>query len=129
MSYVLCRKNARKNDRDFIVAVARCIYVNEWTDRMERQNRDHGWAGAELTEITPATQRWAFEVARAFVMRLEDQFKQNLDEILLDWEERWDGDREFNEENAGWYCAMQAMGHGVGLRDAGGLDIDRLPYL
>lgn len=41
------------------------------------------------------------------------------------------GDREHSPEMFGHYCAMQAMGHGVGLSDAFGrrvYDAIRVPY-
>lgn len=42
------------------------------------------------------------------------------------------GDREFTGANFGHYCAMQAMGHGVGLADAFGqaaYDAIEVPYV
>jgi hypothetical protein len=42
------------------------------------------------------------------------------------------GDRECTPELFGHYCAMQAMGHGVGLRDAFGsavADVVKVPYV
>lgn len=128
MSYILSRKYARKSDSDFVVAAARALYCDYMLSahpaRYER-------SGAELTELIPETQRWAFRQARHFAARVvETKMPQRatLDSVLAEWFSTWKGDREATEENAGWYAAMQAMGHGVGLYDAGGLDID-LPHI
>lgn len=131
MSYILSRKYARRTDSDFVVAAARAFYC-DWYLSDERRERAISSPGAELTESIPETQRWAFELARGFVRQLEAKGPEGnrctIEQILAMWFARWDGDREPTEENAGWYAAMQAMGHGVGLDDAGGLCVN-LPHV
>lgn len=51
----------------------------------------------------------------------------SIEELMTLIEETGDGDRDNTIEHFGHYCAMQAMGHGVGLRDAFGADVyDRI---
>lgn len=60
---------------------------------------------------------------------LEAVFERAVD-IL--GESEGQGDRPATEEMFGHYCAMQAMGHGVGLGDAFGSDVYdgiRVPYV
>lgn len=133
MSNILDRKFARKSDSDFVVAAARAIYC-DWYLSDERREAAVSGPRVELTEVIPSTQRWAFRQARAFTGKLleckhDSQFlAPRLEAMLTGWFIGWKGDRESSEENAGWYAAMQAMGHGVGLSDAGGIKVD-LPHL
>lgn len=134
MSYILSTKHARKSDRDFIVAAARAYYVCWWADNEEEKGRCHG--GCELTDVAPETQPWAFKAARELAMLISLKLRRSLkyeiflDSILESWRRDADmrrADRDLTEENLGWYAAMQAMGHGVGLRDLG--IVADIPYL
>lgn len=130
MSYCLSTKYARKDDSDFVIAAARVIYC-DWYLSDERRERAVSGPGVELTEVIPETQRWAFRQARKFAQAIalkEYCSDVGIQGVLANWFKTWDGDREPTEENAGWYAAMQAMGHGVGLDDAGGLRVE-LPHL
>lgn len=125
MSYVLSTKHARRSDPDFVVAAARAFYCDWYLSDEARERRVSG-AGVELTEVIPETQRWAFKLARRFVERLEAAAGHSLPHILTDFEASWSGDLDYSEENAGWYAAMEAMGHGVGLY-LFSIDFDPMP--
>lgn len=128
MTDVLDRKLARQTDSDFIVAAARAIYCDWYLSDPKREARVTG-PGVELTGVIPHTQRWAFDRARKFAVDLCDKLgEQSLEALLKSWEPIWNGDRDFTEENAGWYAAMGAMGHGVSLYDAGRIEVN-YPYL
>lgn len=128
MSYILSARYARRDDDEFTIAAARALYVDWWCSRMEELGRDKGWSGCELTELAPETQRWAFQQVRPWVQRLAEMFGPDYRDV---WRELWDAyeysDRPSDDENMGWYAAMEAMGHGVGLSDFG-IDV-RLPSL
>jgi len=124
MSYILSTKYSRQSDSDFIIAAARAFYVDWWCNRMEELGQTDGWSGCELTEIAPETQRWAFKTAREF----HHDIIKHVDASYLDhWREQWSGDREGTDDMIGWYAAMEAMGHGVGLWEYG-IDVD-LPHV
>lgn len=125
MSSILCRKNARKSDSDFVVAAARAFYVDWWAREQEERGRS---LRGEILDYAPPTARWAFRLARRFARDTATALQRPLPDIITDWLAQWDGDRKASAEMAGWYAAMQAMGHGVGLNDAGGIDVD-LPYV
>lgn len=125
MSYVLSHKYARKSDNDFIVAAARAFYIDWYLSDPQREKAVSG-PGVELTEVCPETQRWAFALAREFVLDLEKAAGQPINNILADFEAVWYGRESYSEENAGWYAAMQAMGHGVGLWEYG-IDFSPMP--
>lgn len=124
MSYILSRKYARKSDSDFVVAAARAFYCDYMLSAHETR---YSRSGAELTELVPETQRWAFRQAREFAQKIMTQVGMptaDISIVIAEWFKDWDGDRDATEENAGWYAAMQAMGHGVGLYDAGRIEFD-----
>jgi len=59
---------------------------------------------------------------------LKEAAGQPLHDILADFEASWDGDRPYSEVSAGWYAAMEAMGHGVGLFDFG-INFEPMPRI
>lgn len=139
MPYILSRKYARKSDPDFFIAAARAIYCDWYLSDERRANALGG--GIELTDHIPETQRWAFERAREWAASMVyDQTHgmgltpcRALARLLDTWRASAESnsvhvDREPTDENLGWYAAMQAMGHGVGL-DCCGVECARLPYL
>jgi hypothetical protein len=148
MSYILSRKYARKSDPDFVVAAARAIYCDYTLSRMDEKGTTPGQC--ELTEVLPETAPWAFNLARNFTIELwcllctgsktklpldwnpePSHLNAATDKLLTHLQSMPDNghaDRDRSDENLGWYAAMQAMGHGVGLRECG-IDIDRLPHL
>ncbi len=147
MTYILSREHARKSDSDFTVAAARAIYCDYTLNRMDEKGTTPG--GCELTEVLPATQPWAFKLARRFTVEcwlrlcLHSRLKQFngalpparvalASERLVAYLQSLPGirpaDRERTPDILGWYAAMQAMGHGVGLRECG-IDVGRLPHL
>jgi hypothetical protein len=119
MANILSCEHARVGERIFVIAAARAFYVDWWVSWAEEHRPSLLRPQCELTEIAPATRRWAFALARSFVVELERALGKPLDALLEEWEAAWTPDRprngEYSEENAGWYAAMEAMGHGVGL--------------
>lgn len=119
-------------------AMAKAFFASAWAEVQEEKDVDDPTAvnlsGKEImaempAEIDPA----ALHAARTLRMDMESKngrpiqvlFAQAV--VLHD-----DGDREPSVEMFGHYCAMQAMGHGVGLRDAFGEAADAsivVPYV
>ena len=133
MSTIDCRKYARQTDCDFVVAAARAFYC-EWYLSDDRREASVSGPGVELTDVIPETERWAFAMARQFAEEFERRNRDNIghDEAIA-YTSFWLGQSdEFkrhqtnnnSELEAGWYAAMQAMGHGVGLADYGIDDVD-----
>lgn len=124
MSYILSRKFACKDDSDFVVALARCIYCDWFLSDPVRESRVLS-PGVDLTECIPETQRWAFQRARGYLLSLESESGMPLAKLLDEWQadakeaDPVHVDRDASLENLGWYCGMQAVGHGVGLRNCG----------
>lgn len=119
MANILSCENGRVGDGAFVIAAARAFYVDWWVSWAEEHRPSLIRPQCELTEIAPATARWAFALARSFVTELERCLGKPLDALLEEWEASWTPDRprdgEWSEQLAGWYAAMEAMGHGVGL--------------
>lgn len=79
-------------------------------------------------EINPAALH-AAKTLRIDMVRLN---RFSTDAMLHFIENHGDGGRPNTIEHFGHYAAMQAMGHGVGLRDAFGPDVHRMirvPYV
>lgn len=132
MAYILSTKHARKSDSDFVVAAARAFYV-DWYLSNEKRERRVSEPGVELTEVCPETQRWAFKLARDFARQIEEAYKLPLGSILDKWAEYAEAypyrDRDADETDLGWYAAMGAMGHGVGLSTVFGIEADEVPSI
>lgn len=116
------------------MAMAKAFFASAWADAQDEKDIGDptgvNLSGKEImnvmpTEIDPAALHAAktlhFDMVRANAV--PDEYKCGLG---LEWlyahvlmlEDG--GDRELTPENFGHYCAMQAMGHGVGLGDAFG---------
>lgn len=127
MSYIYSTKYARKRDSTFVICAARAIYC-EWYLSDEKREAAIG-GQCELTDVIPETQLWAFRAAELFECKCREM---HGDDIIGQWTEQMEasdhrqGDED-PDEMVGWYAAMEAMGHGVGLSDYG---IEtQLPYL
>ena len=127
---------ARKSDSDFVLAAGRAFYVDYWAMIGQDENGNGGNGdkvpgGCDLLDYAPQTQRWALALARSFVADLERKFARPIAGLIEEWRTTAEGarycDRDPTDINLGFYAAMEAMGHGVGLGDMG-IDVD-LPYI
>jgi len=119
-------QHAVPSDTLFVLAAARAIWTEIWLE----QNADTLPAGAYIDDYVPETPVQSLEEARHFVQRvLSKAQKGSVDALLTEWRKRWspDADPPYSPACAGWYAAMEAMGHGVGLFRFG-VQVD-LPYL
>lgn len=111
-------------------AMARAFFASAWADQAEECGQS---ISGEIMDqipnaIDPAAVHAAETLARDMVRANDGKSLADLFELACESEE---GDREATEENFGHYCAMQAMGTGVGLGDAFGsaaYDAIRVPY-
>lgn len=88
-------------------------YVSEVENLAEDGHRDayralSPGAGGEWLTVTPPTPKSAHKDGRAFTAKIR---------AALTDEELREVDDKMSVEKAGWYAAMQAMGHGVGWAD------------
>lgn len=107
------------------LAMAKAFFASAWADAQEEKPGDDP-AGVYLTgkdimdvmptEIDPA----AMDAAKALVFEMERANARPINVLFAQAVVLHDGDREPTAEMFGHYCAMQAMGHGVGLSDAFG---------
>lgn len=133
---------ARKSDGDFVLAAGRAFWADYWANR----NEDKIGPGTEILDLAPQTPRWALKLGRKLMHALADTYKipatygvpprpyrdsirdSALCAKLRFAADRDKGDRYPSDSNLGWYAAMQAMGHGVGL-ECCGLESIRVPYM
>lgn len=116
---------------EFEFHASRAFFASAWADQCDDEGPGIG-AGVEImavmpSEIDPA----AIHAARILRMDVERINGASVADILARIKETADGDRPATMEYFGHYCAMQAMGHGVGLGDAFGSDVResvQVPY-
>lgn len=107
--------------QDFEHHAARALFGSAWADACEEAGEAHILSGAEILDIMPVEiDTAAFHAARTLRMDFERANRCTVADALARIEAEADGDREPTAEIFGHYCAMQAMGHGVGLSDAFG---------
>lgn len=114
--------------------MAKAFFGSAWADACEEAGEFSQLSGAEILDVMPveidpaaihAARTLAFDIERA-------NGGKSLEELLTFVQENAAGDREPSAEMFGHYCAMQAMGHGVGLGDAFGRHVYetiRVPYV
>lgn len=113
--------------------MARAFFASAWADCIEENGGASRFSGREIMgmmpgEIDPA----AIHAARILRFDMERTNGKPIATILAHAIEAHDGDRPADAEHFGHYCAMQAMGHGVGLLDAFGQAVYesvRVPYV
>src|SRR6185503_8661115 len=108
-------------------AMARAFFASAWADMQEEKGPDDptlvNVSGQEILDLIPdEIDPAAIHVARTLEFDLlhANEWMQSL-EMLLDYVQRalpHGGDRPRTAAMLGHYLAMQAMGTGVGLRDA-----------
>lgn len=118
---------------DFEHHAARAFFACAWADLADECNADAWPAGAEIMDYMPAdVDPAAVHAARTLRMDIERINGASIFDLMAIVEGEGDGDRPNTVEYFGHYAAMQAMGHGVGLRDAFGADVaDKIktPYV
>jgi hypothetical protein len=124
--------------------MARAFFASAWADQVDNSDEGPNLSGKEImdempTEIDSAARHAAktlhFEMVRA--NPVPDEFRcglglEYLFQNALASRVEGKGDRPLTPENFGHYCAMQAMGHGVGLHDAFGktvYEMIQVPYV
>lgn len=118
---------------EFEQHAARAFFASAWADMADECGASPWPPGGEIMaympeEIDPA----ATHAARTLRMDVERINGKSIFDLMAIVERDGDGDRPNTVEMFGHYCAMQAMGHGVGLRDAFGSDVweaIKVPYV
>lgn len=126
-------RHATDEDGDFIIAAARCFFVESWSSEGQDENGNGGnvdrCGGMDLLDCAPETEAWAVKMARDFAAALVLKHDVvSLAHVLARWRSMPDfgtGDRDADDDAVlGWYAGMQALGHGVGLEDATGVRLE-----
>lgn len=106
---------------EFILHASRAFFASAWADMVEECDSDVIGPGVEIMDVMPqAVDPAAIHAAETLLMDIERTNGKTLPELFSIVETMGDGDRPNTVEYFGHYCAMQAMGHGVGLYDAFG---------
>jgi hypothetical protein len=108
--------------------MAKAFFASAWADVQEEKDADDPTAvnlsGTEIMNVMPAEiDPAALHAARTLVMYMQCENGKTISDLYhyaVEVKELCRGDRTLNPEMFGHYCAMQAMGHGVGLADAFG---------
>ena len=114
--------------KDFIHHASLAFFASAWADQCEESDNAALLSGQEIMHVMPSdTDPAAIRAGESLFADMERINRCSIEEIMSTVEEFGDGDRENTIEHFGHYCAMQAMGHGVGLRDAFGVEVhDRI---
>jgi len=110
--------------------MARAFFASAWADAIEENGGT--LRGEIMSQMPDDLDPAAIRAADTLAMDMERENGATLAQLLERVEAMADGDREPSAEMFGHYCAMQAMGHGVGLHDAFGHDAAetvRVPYI
>jgi len=101
---------------DIIHHMSRAFFACAWADYEDEHGE--GTGGCEILSIMPdEIDPAAVKVATRLAERMETSYEATLPELLEKAKAHpyKYADRPCDEENFGFYAAMQAMGHGVGL--------------
>lgn len=114
--------------QNFIHHASLAFFASAWADQCEESENGHILSGQEIMHIMPTdTDPAAICAGESLFSDMERLNRCSIAELMDIVDELGNGDRETTIENFGHYCAMQAMGHGVGLRDAFGVVVcDRI---
>lgn len=119
--------------QDFIHHASLAFFASAWADQCEESDEAARLSGREIMGIMPPdVDPSAIRAAETLYMGIERLNGCDIVELMRIVENLGAGDRENNIAHFAHYCAMQAMGHGVGLRDAFGADVHdriRVPYV
>lgn len=122
------------NDKEqFMHHAALAFFAIGWAEQCEDSGNEGMLSGQEIMQIMPHDiDPAAIEAARSLLDKMQMQNNRTIEDMLAYIEDNDDGDREPTIEFFGHYAAMQAMGTGVGLRDAFGKDVSeaiKTPYI
>lgn len=122
------------NDKEqFIHYASLAFFASAWADQCEASDNGEILSGQEIMQIMPDDiDPAAIEAAQSLLDKMQLQNTLAIEDMLAYIEDNDDGDREPTIEFFGHYAAMQAMGTGVGLRDAFGKDVSeaiKVPYM
>ena len=108
----------------FIQHASLAFFASAWADQCDESDNAALLSGQEILGIMPPdNDPSAICAAKTLCMDMERINQCGIAELMRIVEELGAGDRENTIEHFAHYCAMQAMGHGIGLRDAFGADI------
>ena len=117
----------------FIQRAGRAFFASAWADQCEESDNAARLSGQEIMGIMPDdVDPSAIHAADTLFRDMERINGCGIAELMRIVEELGAGDRENTIEHFAHYCAMQSMGHGVGLRDAFGDDVYariKVPYV
>ena len=116
-------------------AMAKAFFASAWAEQCEECGHGNILSGNEILDLIPdEIDPAAIHAAETLYMDMERVNNVSIEELFERAVYLHGGyaDRNPTPENFGFYCAMQAMGHGVGLVDAFGAqarDSIQIPYV
>ena len=117
----------------FIHHASLAFFASAWADQCEESDNAALLSGQEIMGIMPPdVDPSAIGAAKTLCMDMERLNQCGVAELMRIVEEMGAGDRDNTIDYFAHYCAMQAMGCGVGLRDAFGAEVYdriRVPYV
>lgn len=118
---------------EFLHHAALAFFASAWADMADECGASPWPPGGEIMAYMPETiDPAATHAAKTLQFDIERVNGKTIEELMRIVETDGDGDRPNTAEFFGHYCAMQAMGHGVGLSDDFGSDVDekiKVPYV
>ena len=115
------------SDLQFDIArkgMARAFFASAWADQCEESGDARMMSGREILDLIPSKyDPAAWHAADTLIRDMESKNGAPIVELWARCVEEFPSAADF-----GHYCAMQAMGHGVGLFDFG-IDAITVPYV
>lgn len=110
--------------QDFIRHASLAFFASAWADQCDESDNAALLSGREIMGVMPPdVDPSAIHAADTLFRDMERVNECSIVELMRIVENLGAGDRENTIDQFAHYCAMQAMGHGVGLRDAFGADV------
>ena len=111
-------------DGQFIQHASLAFFASAWADQCEESDNAALLSGQEIMAVMPPDVDPSAIYAAGTLFRDMERINEcSIVELMRIVEELGAGDRENTIDYFAHYCAMQSMGHGVGLRDAFGGDV------